>query len=93
MNDTDDDMPLLVRKGYDVGTKWIETLNGADVYTFKGKLESGLNVSIKAPKTYPDIENNDLDFVKGFNAAIDDYIQDHALDWHWIFNQVREMIP
>lgn len=93
MNDTDDDMPLMIRKGYDTGTKWIETLNTADVYTFQGKTETGLNVSIKKDKVYPDIENNDLEFTKGFNAAVDDYVQDHAIDWHWVFNQTVNMRP
>ena len=92
MNDTDDDMPLMIRKGYDAGTKWIETLNAADVYDFNREVGS-LKAVVKKAKAYPMIDNNDLEFTKGFNAAVDDYVQDHSLDWHWIFNQVQRMRP
>lgn len=93
MNDDVDDMPLMVRKGYDAGTAYIETLNSADVYDYNFGSPSGKAV-IRKVKSYPAIDNNDIEFAKGFNGAIADYLQDHEVDWHWIFNQVQDiMVP
>ena len=74
-------MPLFVHQGYEAGTRYIESLNTADVIS--------LGSSEHRRKEFPDIDNRTPDFVKGFNAAIDDYLQDHAVNWQWIFSQVK----
>lgn len=85
MNDNDD-MDFMIGRGYKTGIEFMESVTSATIISFWTSSD-GTKTVVKRPRIHPRIDNADPDFMKGFNAAVDDYIQDNEnINWFMVFN-------
>jgi hypothetical protein len=78
MDDEHDiDMPFMVLKGYEDGTRYVESLLGA-------------NVVPMVSQSFPD--NRDPDYVRGVDGAFYDYVQDNEVSLVALVDAIRRQV-